>query len=208
MLKILNQTHKNYFNFLLTESISKHFDYRAGASLLFLFPYYIQIGLAQIFVTLEEIIVDNYQLIEPTNINLINSVRLIELMYNLLNRELSPVTYSLLLPKFNLDNYNNIFGYNLDRDIFFKNTITKINSVGTLGTGSLFRTEDELLPRERLEKFFTETNFKMDNIDKYIDIVVNNNRIEAAVIFCEYFKYPTKLTQQVINKIEIWNLKT
>jgi hypothetical protein len=204
MITILNQTHKDYFNFLLTQSISNYFDYRAGASLLFLFPYYIQVGLAQIFTTLESIIVDDFQLTEPTN--LIQPVRLLQLIYNLLNRELSPATHSLLLPKLNLDRYNNLFGYKLTEDIFFKNTLTQVNSVGLIGNGSLFTTQDEVLPRERLERFFNAVNFEMDNLDKYIDIAVNNSRIEAAAIFCEYFKYPTKLTQQVINKIEIWNL--
>jgi len=204
MINTLNQTHKDYFNFLLTQSISNYFDYRAGASLLFLFPYYIQVGLAQIFSTLESIIVDDFQLTEPTN--LIEPVRLLQLTYNILNRDLSPTTHSLLLPKLNLDRYNNLFGYNLTEDIFFKNTITQVNSIGLIGSNSLFTTQDEVLPRERLERFFNEVNFEMDNLDKYIDIAVNNSRIEAAAIFCEYFNYPTKLTQQVINKIEIWNL--
>lgn len=204
MIDTLNQTHKDYFNFLLTESIPNYFDYRAGASLLFLFPYYIQVGLAQVFTTLELIIVDDFQLTAPTN--LIQPVRLMQLTHNLLNRELSPATHSLLLPKLNLDRYNNLFGYKLAEDIFFKNTITQINPVGLIGSGSLFTTQDEVLPRERLEKFFNAVNFEMDNLDEYINIVVSNNRIKAAAIFCEYFNYPTKLTQQVINKIEIWNL--
>ena len=204
MIDTINQTHKDYFNFLLTQSIPNYFDYRAGASLLFLFPYYIQVGLAQIFTTLESIIIDDFQLTEPTN--LIQPVRLMQLTHNLLNRELSPATHSLLLPKLNLDRYNNLFGYKLTEDIFFKNTITQINSVGIINSGSLFTTQDEVLSRKRLERYFNVVNFEMNNIDKYIDIAINNSRIEAAAIFCEYFKYPTKLTQQVINKIEVWNL--
>lgn len=204
MIINLNQTHKDYFNFLLTQSIPSYFDYRAGASLLFLFPYYIQIGLAQIFTTLESIVVDDFQLTQ--SINLIEPARLMQLTYNLLNRELPPATPSLLLPKLNLDRYNNLFGYKFTQDIFFQNTITQINSLGLIGQSSLFSTQDELLPRERLEGFFNAINFEMDNLDKYIDIAINNSRVEAAAIFCEYFSYPTQLTQQVINKVEVWNL--
>lgn len=204
MINNLNQTHKDYFNFLLNQSIPNYFDYRAGASLLFLFPYYIQIGLAQIFSTLESIMIDDFQLNQSTN--LIEPARLIQLTYNLLNRDLPPATTALLLPKLNLDRYNNLFGYKLTQDIFFKNTITQVNSLGLIGQSSLFSTQDDLLPRERLERFFKSVNFEMDNLDKYIDIAVNNSRVEAAAIFCEYFSYPTQLTQQVINKVEVWNL--
>jgi hypothetical protein len=204
MITNLNQTHKDYLNFLLTNSVPNYFDYRAGASLIFLFPYYIQLGLAQIFSILELNLVDKFQLIQSTD--LIHPVRLMQLIYNLLGKELPPATSSLLLPKLNLDKYNILFGYNLSNDIFFQNTITQINSTGLIGNSSLFSIQDELLPRERLEKFFRIVNFNMDNLDKYIDIAVNNNRIEAAAIFCQYFNYPIQLTQQVINEVEVWNL--
>ena len=203
MISNIKNTHKDYFTFLTTNSIPGYSDCRAGAGLLFLFPYYIQVGLAQIFYTLESVIIEDFNLPKQ---NLIHTNRLLQQTYNLLELQLPPITTSLLTPKLNLKRYNNMFGYSLDNSIFFKSTITSLNSFGILGFNPIVSTQQELLPRERLEKFFNSVNFEMDNLDRVIDIAVNNNRIEAACIFCCYFNYPDKITQQVINKLELWNL--
>lgn len=203
MLPILNKTHQDYFTNLLTCSILNHFDYRAGQGLLFLFPYYIQVGLSQILLILEEVIVEDFQL---TQTNLIDPYRSLQLTSNLLGRELSPITQSLIQPKLDVIEYNNMFGLDIPSFVFFKNTITQVKSMGLLGQGSLYSTQDSLLPRERLEKFFNLANFKMDNLDLVIDIIINNDRIKTAAIFCDYFQYPTQLTQQVIDKVEQWLL--
>ena len=203
MLNILNKPHQEYFNNLLTCSIPNHFDYRAGQGLLFLFPYYIQVGLSQILFTLEEVIVEDFKL---TKTNLIDPYRSLQLTSNLLGRELSPITQSLVQPKLDVIEYNNMFGLDIPNSVFFKNTITQVKSMGLLGQGSLYSTQDSLLPRERLEKFFNLANFKMDNLDLVIDIIINNDRIKTVAIFCDYFQYPIQLTQQVIDKVEQWLL--
>lgn len=203
MLPILNKTHQDYFTNLLTCSIPDHFDYRAGQGLLFLFPYYIQLGLSQILLTLEEIILEDFKL---TQSNLIDPYKSLQLTSNLLGRELSPITQSLIQPKLNVAEYNNMFGLDIPNSVFFKNTITQVKSMGLLGQGSLYSTQDSLLPRERLEKFFNLTNFEMDNLNLVIDIIINNDRIKTAAIFCNYFQYPIQLTQQVIDKVEQWLL--
>jgi hypothetical protein len=99
-----------------------------------------------------------------------------------------------------------MFGLDIPNSVFFKNTITQVKSMGLLGQGSLYSTQDSLLPRERLEKFFNLINFEMDNLDLVIDIIINNDRIKTAAIFCNYFQYPIQLTQQVIDKVEQWLL--
>ena len=203
MLPILNKTHQDYFTNLLTCSIPNHFDYRAGQGLLFLFPYYIQLGLSQILLTLEEVILEDFKL---TQSNLIDPYKSLQLTFNLLGRELSPITQSLIQPKLDVAEYNNIFGLDIPNSVFFKNTITQVKSMGLLGQGSLYSTQDSLLPRERLEKFFNLINFEMDNLDLVIDIIINNDRIKTAAIFCNYFQYPIQLTQQVIDKVEQWLL--
>lgn len=203
MLPILNKTHQDYFTNLLTCSIPNHFDYRAGQGLLFLFPYYIQLGLSQILLTLEEVILEDFKL---TQSNLIDPYKSLQLTSNLLGRELSPITQSLIQPKLDVAEYNNMFGLDIPNSVFFKNTITQVKSMGLLGQGSLYSTQDSLLPRERLEKFFNLTNFEMDNLNLVIDIIINNDRIKTAAIFCNYFQYPIQLTQQVINKMEQWLL--
>ena len=203
MLPILNKTHQDYFTNLLTCSIPDHFDYRAGQGLLFLFPYYIQLGLSQILLTLEEVIIEDFKL---TQSSLIDPYKSLQLTSNLLGRELSPITQSLVQPKLDVIEYNNMFGLDIPNSVFFKNTITQVKSMGLLGQGSLYSTQDSLLPRERLEKFFNLANFKMDNLDLVIDIIINNDRIKTAAIFCDYFQYPIQLTQQVIDKVEQWLL--
>ena len=203
MLPILNKTHQDYFTNLLTCSIQNHFDYRAGQCLLFLFPYYIQLGLSQILLTLEEVILEDFKL---TQSNLIDPYKSLQLTSNLLGRELSPITQSLIQPKLDVAEYNNMFGLDIPNSVFFKNTITQVKSMGLLGQGSLYSTQDSLLPRERLEKFFNLINFEMDNLDLVIDIIINNDRIKTAAIFCNYFQYPIQLTQQVIDKVEQWLL--
>ena len=203
MLPILNKTHQDYFTNLLTCSIPNHFDYRAGQGLLFLFPYYIQLGLSQILLTLEEVILEDFKL---TQSNLIDPYKSLQLTFNLLCRELSPITQSLIQPKLDVDEYNNMFGLDIPNSVFFKNTITQVKSMGLLGQDSLYSTQDSLLPRERLEKFFNLINFEMDNLDLVIDIIINNDRIKTAAIFCNYFQYPIQLTQQVIDKVEQWLL--
>lgn len=203
MLPILNKTHQDYFTNLLTCSIPNHFDYRAGQGLLFLFPYYIQLGLSQILLTLEEVILEDFKL---TQSNLIDPYKSLQLTSNLLGRELSPITQSLIQPKLDVTEYNNMFGLDIPNSVFFKNTITQVKSMGLLGQGSLYSTQDSLLPRERLEKFFNLINFEMDNLDLVIDIIINNDRIKTAAIFCNYFQYPIQLTQQVIDKVEQWLL--
>lgn len=203
MLPILNKTHQDYFTNLLTCSIPDHFDYRAGQGLLFLFPYYIQLGLSQILLTLEEVILEDFKL---TQSNLIDPYKSLQLTSNLLGRELSPITQSLIQPKLDVAEYNNMFGLDIPNSVFFKNTITQVKSMGLLGQGSLYSTQDSLLPRERLEKFFNLTNFEMDNLNLVIDIIINNDRIKTAAIFCNYFQYPIQLTQQVIDKVEQWLL--
>ena len=203
MIPSLKNTHKEHLTFLTTSSIPNYSDYRAGASLLFLFPYYIQVGLAQIFYTLESVIVEDFSL---PNQNLIHTNRLLQQTYNLLELPIPPITTSLLTPKLNLSKYNTVFGYKLDKDIFFKSTNINLNSFGILGFNPLVSTQQELLPRERLERFFSEVDFQLPEVDKYIDIAVNNNRVEAALIFCQYFNYPTTGTQQVINNVESWLL--
>ena len=203
MLPILNKTHQDYFTNLLTCSIPNHFDYRAGQGLLFLFPYYIQLGLSQILLTLEEVILEDFKL---TQSNLIDPYKSLQLTFNLLGRELSPITQSLIQPKLDVTEYNNMFGLDIPNSVFFKNTITQVKSMGLLGQGSLYSTQDSLLPRERLEKFFNLINFEMDNLDLVIDIIINNDRIKTAAIFCNYFQYPIQLTQQVIDKVEQWLL--
>lgn len=203
MLSILNKTHQDYFTNLLTCSISDHFDYRAGQGLLFLFPYYIQLGLSQILLTLEEVIIEDFKL---TQSSLIDPYKSLQLTSNLVGRELSPITQSLIQPKLDVAEYNNMFGLDIPNSVFFKNTITQVKSMGLLGQGSLYSTQDSLLPRERLEKFFNLTNFEMDNLDLVIDIIINNDRIKTAAIFCNYFQYPIQLTQQVIDKVEQWLL--
>lgn len=203
MLPILNKTHQDYFTNLLTCSIPDHFDYRAGQGLLFLFPYYIQLGLSQILLTLEEVIIEDFKL---TQSSLIDPYKSLQLTSNLLGRELSPITQSLVQPKLDVIEYNNMFGLDIPNSVFFKNTITQVKSMGLLGQGSLYSTQDSLLPRERLEKFFNLANFKMDNLDLVIDIIINNDRIKTAAIFCNYFQYPIQLTQQVIDKVEQWLL--
>jgi hypothetical protein len=203
MLPILNKTHQDYFTNLLTCSIPNHFDYRAGQGLLFLFPYYIQVGLSQILLTLEEVILEDFKL---TQSNLIDPYKSLQLTFNLLGRELSPITQSLIQPKLDVTEYNNMFGLDIPNSVFFKNTITQVKSMGLLGQGSLYSTQDSLLPRERLEKFFNLINFEMDNLDLVIDIIINNDRIKTAAIFCNYFQYPIQLTQQVIDKVEQWLL--
>lgn len=203
MLPILNKTHQDYFTNLLTCSIPDHFDYRAGQGLLFLFPYYIQLGLSQILLTLEEVIIEDFKL---TQSSLIDPYKSLQLTSNLLGRELSPITQSLVQPKLDVIEYNNMFGLDIPNSVFFKNTITQVKSMGLLGQGSLYSTQDSLLPRERLEKFFNLANFEMDNLDLVIDIIINNDRIKTAAIFCDYFQYPIQLTQQVIDKVEQWLL--
>ena len=203
MLPILNKTHQDYFTNLLTCSIPDHFDYRAGQGLLFLFPYYIQLGLSQILLTLEEVIIEDFKL---TQSSLIDPYKSLQLTSNLLGRELSPITQSLVQPKLDVIEYNNMFGLDIPNSVFFKNTITQVKSIGLLGQGSLYSTQDSLLPRERLEKFFNLANFKMDNLDLVIDIIINNDRIKTVAIFCDYFQYPIQLTQQVIDKVEQWLL--
>ena len=203
MLPILNKTHQDYFTNLLTCSIPNHFDYRAGQCLLFLFPYYIQLGLSQILLTLEEVILEDFKL---TQSNLIDPYKSLQLTSNLLGRELSPITQSLIQPKLDVTEYNNMFGLDIPNSVFFKNTITQVKSMGLLGQGSLYSTKDSLLPRERLEKLFNLTNFEMDNLNLVIDIIINNDRIKTAAIFCNYFQYPIQLTQQVIDKVEQWLL--
>ncbi len=203
MLPILNKFHQDYFTSLLTCSIPDHFDYRVGQGLLFLFPYYIQVGLSQVLLTLEEVIVEDFKL---TQTNLIDSYRSLQLTSNLLGRELSPITQFLVQPKLNVAEYNNMFGLDIPSSVFFKNTITQVNPMGLVGQGSLFSTQETLLPRERLEKFFELANFEMDSLDLVIDIIVNNDRIKTVAIFCDYFQYPTQLTQQVIDKVEQWLL--
>lgn len=203
MLPILNKTHQDYFTNLLTCSIPDHFDYRAGQGLLFLFPYYIQLGLSQILLTLEEVIIEDFKL---TQSSLIDPYKSLQLTSNLLGRELSPITQSLVQPKLDVIEYNNMFGLDIPNSVFFKNTITQVKSMGLLGQGSLYSTQDSLLPRERLEKFFNLANFKMDNLDLVIDIIINNDRIKTVAIFCDYFQYPIQLTQQVIDKVEQWLL--
>ena len=203
MLQILNKTHQDYFTNLLTCSIPNHFDYRAGQGLLFLFPYYIQLGLSQILLTLEEVILEDFKL---TQSNLIDPYKSLQLTSNLLGRELSPITQSLIQPKLDVAEYNNMFRLDIPNSVFFKNTITQVKSIGLLGQGSLYSTQDSLLPRERLEKFFNLINFEMDNLDLVIDIIINNDRIKTAAIFCNYFQYPIQLTQQVIDKVEQWLL--
>ena len=203
MLPILNKTHQDYFTNLLTCSIPNHFDYRAGQGLLFLFPYYIQLGLSQILLTLEEVILEDFKL---TQSNLIDPYKSLQLTFNLLGRELSPITQSLIQPKLDVAEYNNMFGLDIPNSVFFNNTITQVKSMGLLGQGSLYSTQDSLLPRERLEKFFNLINFEMDNLDLVIDIIINNDRIKTAAIFCNYFQYPIQLTQQVIYKVEQWLL--
>ena len=203
MLPILNKTHQDYFTNLLTCSIPNHFDYRAGQGLLFLFHYYIQVGLSQILLTLEEVILEDFKL---TQSNLIDPYKSLQLTFNLLGRELSPITQSLIQPKLDVTEYNNMFGLDIPNSVFFKNTITQVKSMGLLGQGSLYSTQDSLLPRERLEKFFNLINFEMDNLDLVIDIIINNDRIKTAAIFCNYFQYPIQLTQQVIDKVEQWLL--
>lgn len=203
MLPILNKTHQDYFTNLLTCSIQDYFDYRAGQGLLFLFPYYIQLGLSQILLTLEEVIIEDFKL---TQSSLIDPYKSLQLTSNLLGRELSPITQSLIQPKLDVAEYNNMFGLDIPNSVFFKNTITQVKSMGLLGQGSLYSTQDSLLPRERLEKFFNLTNFEMDNLDLVIDIIINNDRIKTAAIFCNYFQYPIQLTQQVIDKVEQWLL--
>lgn len=203
MLSILNKTHQDYFTNLLTCSIPNHFDYRAGQGLLFLFPYYIQLGLSQILLTLEEVIIEDFKL---TQSSLIDPYKSLQLTSNLLGRELSPITQSLVQPKLDVIEYNNMFGLNIPNSVFFKNTITQVKSMGLLGQGNLYSTQDSLLPRERLEKFFNLANFEMNNLDLVIDIIINNDRIKTAAIFCDYFQYPIQLTQQVIDKVEQWLL--
>lgn len=203
MLPILNKTHQDYFTNLLTCSIPDHFDYRAGQGLLFLFPYYIQLGLSQILLTLEEVIIEDFKL---TQSSLIDPYKSLQLTSNLLGRELSPITQSLVQPKLDVIEYNNMFGLDIPNSVFFKNTITQVKSMGLLGQGSLYSTQDSLLPRERLEKFFNLANFEMDNLDLVIDIIINNDRIKTVAIFCDYFQYPIQLTQQVIDKVEQWLL--
>lgn len=203
MLSILNKTHQDYFTNLLTCSIPNHFDYRAGQGLLFLFPYYIQLGLSQILLILEEVIIEDFKL---TQSSLIDPYKSLQLTSNLLGRELSPITQSLVQPKLDVIEYNNMFGLDIPNSVFFKNTITQVKSMGLLGQGNLYSTQDSLLPRERLEKFFTLANFEMNNLDLVIDIIINNDRIKTAAIFCDYFQYPIQLTQQVIDKVEQWLL--
>ena len=203
MLSILNKTHQDYFTNLLTCSIPNHFDYRAGQGLLFLFPYYIQLGLSQILLTLEEVIIEDFKL---TQSSLIDPYKSLQLTSNLLGRELSPITQSLIQPKLDVIEYNNMFGLDIPNSVFFKNTITQVKSMGLLGQGGLYSTQDSLLPRERLEKFFNLANFEMNNLDLVIDIIINNDRIKTAAIFCDYFQYPIQLTQQVIDKVEQWLL--
>lgn len=203
MLNILNKPHQEYFNNLLTCSIPNHFDYRAGQGLLFLFPYYIQVGLSQILFTLEEVIVEDFKL---TKTNLIDPYRSLQLTSNLLGRELSPITQSLIQPNLNVTEYNSMFGVDIPESVFFKNTITQVNTMGLIGQKSLYSTQEDLLPRERLEKFFSLSNFTIDNLNLVVDIIVNNDRIKTAAIFCDYFEYPTQLTQKVINKVEQWLL--
>ena len=203
MLSILNKTHQDYFTNLLTCSIPNHFDYRAGQGLLFLFPYYIQLGLSQILLILEEVIIEDFKL---TQSSLIDPYKSLQLTSNLLGRELSPITQSLVQPKLDVIEYNNMFGLDIPNSVFFKNTITQVKSMGLLGQGSLYSTQDSLLPRERLEKFFNLANFEMNNLDLVIDIIINNDRIKTAAIFCDYFQYPIQLTQQVIDKVEQWLL--
>ena len=203
MLSILNKTHQDYFTNLLTCSIPNHFDYRAGQGLLFLFPYYIQLGLSQILLTLEEVIIEDFKL---TQSSLIDPYKSLQLTSNLLGRELSPITQSLVQPKLDVIEYNNMFGLDIPNSVFFKNTITQVKSMGLLGQGNLYSTQDSLLPRERLEKFFNLANFEMNNLDLVIDIIINNDRIKTAAIFCDYFQYPIQLTQQVIDKVEQWLL--
>lgn len=204
MLLNLKPSHKDYFNYLLTSSITGYTDCRAGSSLLFLFPFYIQLGLAQIFYVLESITIDQFKLTD--DYNLIDPYRLITLTNNLKEVPESPITQSLIKPKLDIVRYNKLFNFNIPSSIFEKNTKIVINTMGLIGDKSLFSVQEQILPRERLEKFFELTNFKIDNLDKVIDIAVNNNRIEAALIFCQYFDYPLYLTQQIINKIEVWIL--
>lgn len=201
MLLNINQTHKNYINFLLSSPIHNHHDYKAGASLLFLFPYYVQVGLAQIFYVLEDLIVDEFRL----NITIEKPIKTIELSYSLLDRPLSPLTYSILSNQFDISLYNKSFGIKVEKDLLIKNTKTIIESkVGIIGQSSLSYNQNDIFPRDRLIKFFNQVNFQMDNLDKFIDIAINNNRSEAMLIYCQYFKYPTNLTQELINKVETW----
>ena len=205
MLTNLKQSHQDYFNYLLScplqdGGITYH-DYQAGKSLLLLFPYYIQVALSQLFYILESTIIDDFSLtITPPN-----PLSTIQLSHNLLGRQVPPTTNNFFHPTFDFPLFNSFFGLKVTPNILlnYNNTIGIIPN-GLIGTTKLYQSTTNLLPRDRLQSFFTNVNYQIDNLEDYITLTVNNSRMSSAMIFCQYFNYPDCLIQQVISEIEKW----
>lgn len=208
MIESLSPQAQQYFNYLLFNPLkddkgSIYQDYRAGSSLLFLFPFYIQVGLAQIFYTSEQIIANDF------NLTLDNSnepIQTLTLSYNLLGQSIPPYIINLFSPNLNGNSYNSFFGLNVDPNVFVSTSTYSVSKIGTIGNNNLFSTQDTLLFRDRVNTLFTDCNYSFDQLENIIQISLNNSRISATTIFCQYFNIPTNITQQIINDVEQWNI--
>ena len=206
----LSQTHSSFFNYLLSDSITSsegtsYFDFKVGSSLVFLFPYYIQVGLSQIFNILEQNIIDEFELAPLTAPS---SHLSLSLSYSLLEKQLPSYTSSFIDSNFDTTVYNNTFGLQVKSQVFTRELELIIApTVGVLGNSSLFSQQPIYTPRDRLDMFFEQTNFQMDGLEDYINITITNNRILATKIFCTYFKYPNQLTQEMLTRVETWLLE-
>lgn len=209
MISSLSNTAQQYFKYLLFNPLVDnngvvYQDFRAGSSLLFLFPFYIQIGLAQIFYTCEQVTADSYNLTldstsQPNN--------LINLSYTLLQKSIPPFVPSLFNPNLDINKYNNLFGLTVNSNNLLPQVSYSSNPMGIIGNGSsLFSSQDTILFRDRVNNLFTQTNYQFDQVESFIQTSLSNSRINATLIFCQFFNYPQTITQQIINEVELWNI--
>lgn len=194
----------NLFTYLLTPFISYSnkdnnldkgilFDHRAATSLLFLFPPQIQATLS-IFFYLRELEIEKQfskKFILSSNIQTPYSI--LQLHQGITELPLSFFLMSFL----SLQDYKNTQALKLL--LGFKNPDQLIDIL--YSENNLYRDLDSLF--NLIE--YSDQSFPF--LEKYKEIAVNNNRLEAAVLIAESFNYSFSYIQSIANLCELWLLQ-
>ncbi len=191
-----NVNHYNLFNFLLKASLPAVElgtansvilqDCRAGNSLLFVLPFYLQAGLSLILhqreLELYNLLEANYAItphyIKPTEALLINQA--------ITGNPMSPTLLSFLSKtELNRQALSYLIGLPTDLNIF----------------------DPELILSERLELLLNAYSLSGNFYTSYIELAVSNDRHTAGVYIAERLGYPLSATQAIANVIELWLLQ-
>lgn len=195
-------THLQLYNYLLTTHFSydnKFFhDNSAPTSILFLFPPKIQILFAALFVS-EDLSIEEHitnLLLQDKDIPHYINIPTIQTILNLNNSISKLPTNHNILRLFDKN-------YKLPNS-FIENNLKFILCLKT--NNNLFDIND-LSIRDKINKITKLLNYNHPYLDKFINIAMDNNRLEAGVIIGQTLGYSTSAIQNIAGIIEKWQMQ-